>query len=337
MVDGFRPNQSIWSRGWEDSVILFPLSHWVLAWAVMLRWKLHPGGSCAPRTPGLAAPALTLITWWTEAVTPSHWRKGQSRPEHHLDTVLFTLVSPLSEHTGGQPVRVGTAQGYRIRQDTGHQHCVSHAHTQSIWLSHIVSAALPGCQGDSPGWSYFHLPMSSHPCASSYVTSDHELFSCPLYRLPPPQRERICFWKDPHGSWLETLSLRWNHVFWGVESWGCFSGSFCWFRVGEGWRVQAQVVVGVLSSCSEDTLRNSPPVYHWSCCSFRGGGTSIKFLFVLPGQSSWRLCSVARAAHQLAGADPPHPTPILGANLSLAEKQSCDALLSSTPAWEKQP
>lgn len=226
MVDGFRPNQSIWSRGWEDSVILFPLSHWVLAWAVMLRWKLHPGGSCAPRTPGLAAPALTLITWWTEAVTPSHWRKGQSRPEHHLDTVLFTLVSPLSEHTGGQPVRVGTAQGYRIRQDTGHQHCVSHAHTQSIWLSHIVSAALPGCQGDSPGWSYFHLPMIHIPVLPPMSPLIMNCFPVPCTDFPLPRGKKSVFGRTLMGHGWKPLA--WGGIMCSGEwrAGGAFLGHF---------------------------------------------------------------------------------------------------------------
>lgn len=34
-VDGFRPNPSVWSRGWEDGLPLFPLGHWVLALAIM--------------------------------------------------------------------------------------------------------------------------------------------------------------------------------------------------------------------------------------------------------------------------------------------------------------
>ena len=159
MVDGFRPNQSIWSRGWEDSVILFPLSHWVLALAVM------------------------PVVWHLPGAQPSSRWKLCSKNSRVGSTCLDSIM-----------------------------HCLC----CSTWLSRRFT------------WlKLFPSSNDSHPCASSYVTSDHELFSCPLYRLPPPQRERICFWKDPHGSWLETLSLRWNHVFWGVESWGCFSGPFC--------------------------------------------------------------------------------------------------------------
>ena len=150
----------------------------------------------------------------------------------------------------------------------------------------------------------------SHPCASSYVTSDHELFSCCLAQTSTSPEGKNLFLEGPYGSWLETLSLKWNHVFWGVESWGCFSGPFCWFGVGEGCRGQALVVVGVPSSCSEDTLMLSPPACQWSCCSFGGGGTSIKVLFALPGQGGWRLCSVASAVYQLAWTNPPPPPPL---------------------------
>ena len=239
---------------------------------------------------------------------------------HWLSCLWSGIFQGLSLHPGGSCAPKNSRVGSTCLDSIMHCLCCS------TWLPRQLT------------WlKLFASSSDSYPCASSYVTSDHELFSCHLAQTSPSPEGKNLFLEGP--SWVmvvKTLNLKWNLVFWGVESWGWFSGTFCWFGVGEGCRGQALVVVGVPPSCSEDTLRSSPPVCQWSCCSFRGGGTSIKVLFVLPGQGGWRLCSVASPVYQLAAQAHPHPpTPTLGANSSLAEKQSWDSLLSSTPAWGK--
>lgn len=153
-----------------------------------------------------------------------------------------------------------------------------------------------------------------------------DCFPAVLHRRPPSQRGReFCFWKDPCGSWLETLGLQRGRGERGALFW-----AFLLIRDRGG--VPGPGVEGG---------GRSLPVLKMLCGTLHpdaGGPAAAPGAGGMPIEAlTWSLRARRLKAMPSGQSCPavsgtgPH-TPALGANSSLAEKQSSCDPPSSTPA-----